>query len=292
MKRLPVLRNVDRLEEAAALDPAVEKTRGVVDAVLRPRWLRDLLHGVPLGHPVHPLGVHVPLGAWISAGVLDALPGTEKASRALVGVGVLGASGTAVAGFADWSKLDEKQQRVGIVHAAVNIVATGFFAASFVQRSRGKHTSGKVLSYAGLAIASGGGYLGGHLTYRQAAGVSHAPDVEATFPSGWQQLAPLTELADGSLEKRVVADTEVVVFRRGDRVSVLSNTCSHLGAELHDGYVVGDDSTPGGACVECPWHQSAFSLDTGEVIHGPATSPQPRFESRIVDGTVEIRLPL
>lgn len=291
MKRLPVLRNVDRLEDAASLDPLVEKTKGAVNSVLRPRWLRDVLHGVPIGHPVHPLGVHVPLGAWISAGVLDALPGTESASRALVGVGVLGASGTALAGFADWSELDEKQQRVGIVHAAANICATGLFAASFVQRSRGKHTSGKVLSYAGLLVAGGGGYLGGHLSYRQAAGVSHAPDVAASFPEGWQSVAPLDEFVDGALAKRVVSDTEVLVFRRGDSVSVLSNTCSHLGAELHEGEVVGAGSGRSGACVECPWHQSTFSLDTGEVIHGPATSPQPRFESRVVDGAVEIRLP-
>jgi len=81
MKRIPLVRVVDRLENATLLDPLAKQARRIVGAALRPRWLRDILHGVPLGHPVHPLAVQVPLGTWVSAAVLDAVPGTHRASQ-------------------------------------------------------------------------------------------------------------------------------------------------------------------------------------------------------------------
>ncbi len=293
MRQVPVLKMIDRLEDATALDPIVEKTKRIVDAALRPRWLRDMLHGVPIGHPVHPLAAQVPLGSWVSAAILDAVPGTERAARTLIGVGVLAAVPTAVAGYNDWSQLHVQQQRVGVVHSVTNLLATGLFAISFVQRSRGKHASGKLFSYAGLAMAAGGGFLGGHLTYRQAAGVNHTEDVPHLFPEGWQPLATLDDIADGELEHHVVENTSLLVFRQGDDIHVLADVCSHLSGPLHEGKIVDgvDASGESTACVECPWHQSVFSLHTGEVIHGPATSAQPKFDARITNGMVEICLP-
>ncbi|OUD86582.1 3-phenylpropionate/cinnamic acid dioxygenase ferredoxin subunit [Clavibacter michiganensis subsp. michiganensis] len=73
-------------------------------------------------------------------------------------------------------------------------------------------------------------------------------------------------------------------------VDALSDTCSHLSAPLHEGEL-GTDPKTGEACVTCPWHDSVFSLTTGAVIHGPATAPQPRFETRVTGGLVEVRLP-
>ncbi len=293
MKRISLLKLIDRLENATALDPIVKRVKSVVDAALRPRWLRDVLHGVPLGHPVHPLAVQVPLGTWVSAAVLDAVPGTERAARMLIGVGVVSAVPTAVAGYTDWSKLHEQQLRVGVVHSAFNLLAAGLYATSFVQRTRGKHTHGKLFGYAGLMVAAGGGFLGGHLTYRQAAGVNHTEDVPHLFPAGWQPLAPLKSIADGQLEHHIVQEASLLVFRQGDEVNVLSDVCSHLSGPLHEGKIVDEDGTSAGSgtCVECPWHQSVFSLQTGEVIHGPATSAQPRFNTRITNGIVEICLP-
>ncbi|KQQ22062.1 (2Fe-2S)-binding protein [Rathayibacter sp. Leaf299] len=288
MREMKFVRLVSRLENAAALDPLVERARAVVNSVIRPQPVRDVLHGVPVGHPVHPLLVLVPTGAWVSAAVLDLLPGNDRAARTLVGLGVVSVLPTAAAGWTDWSELHEQQTRVGLVHASANVVATALYAASFVQRARGRRTSGKVLGMLGLAVVSGGGYLGGHLSYRQAAGANHAEDVPHRFPSGWQDLAPLDELPERETVVKEVGGVPLLAFRRGDRVSVLSNVCSHLSGPLDEG-AVGDRS--GEACVSCPWHGSVFSLDSGEVLRGPATSPQPRFETRVSDGRVEVLLP-
>ena len=55
----------------------------------------------PIGHPLHPLLVTVPIGAWSSSVVFD-LTGDKDAAAALVGLGVLTALPTAVAGLNDW----------------------------------------------------------------------------------------------------------------------------------------------------------------------------------------------
>ncbi|MCJ1704166.1 Rieske 2Fe-2S domain-containing protein [Rathayibacter sp. VKM Ac-2926] len=288
MREVKLVRLVSRLENEAALDPLVDRVKKVVDAVIRPQPVRDVLHGVPIGHPVHPLLVLVPTGAWVSAAVLDLLPGNERAARTLIGLGIVSVLPTAAAGYTDWSELHEQQKRVGLVHAAANVAGAVLYTASFVQRVRGRRTSGKVLSALGLAVVSGGGYLGGHLSYRQAAGANHTEDVPHRFPTGWQTLGQLAELPQNSPVKRTVAETPLLAVRRGDRVDVLSNVCSHLSGPLDEGELRG---TGADACITCPWHASAFSLETGEVVRGPATSPQPRFETRVTDGLVEVLLP-
>ncbi|MET3922962.1 nitrite reductase/ring-hydroxylating ferredoxin subunit [Arthrobacter sp. UYEF20] len=67
----------------------------------------------------------------------------------------------------------------------------------------------------------------------------------------------------------------------------MSDVCSHLSGPLHEGEVA-DRGEP---CVVCPWHGSAFSLRSGEVVGGPATAGQPRFSTRVMNGVVEVSLP-
>ncbi len=287
MKELPPLNLVSRLEDSLWLDPLVAGVKGTVNSIVRFPWLRDVLHGVPLGHPVHPLGVQIPMGAWTSAAILDAVPGSDRAAAILIGVGAITAVPSAVAGFTDWSDLHEQQQRVGLVHAAGNIAATGLYIASLVERSRGRLPRGKLLGYLGFATLAAAGFLGGHLAYRQAAGVNHSEDVPHRFPVGWHVLAPLDELVEGKLERRMVAGMPLLVFRRGDGVHVLSDACSHLSGPLHEGKL----EERGEPCVVCPWHGSVFSLRSGEVMGGPATAGQPRFSTRIENGLVEVSLP-
>jgi nitrite reductase/ring-hydroxylating ferredoxin subunit/uncharacterized membrane protein len=287
MKPLPLLNVVSRLEDSLWLDPLVAGVRGTVNSIIRFPWLRDVLHGVPLGHPVHPVGVQIPMGGWTSAAILDAVPGNDRAAGVLIGVGVVSAVPSAVAGFTDWSELHEQQQRVGLVHAAGNLAATGLYVASLVERSRGRQPRGKLLGYLGFATLAAAGFLGGHLTYRQAAGVNHSEDVPHRFPVGWHALAPLDELVEDKLERRMVAGMPLLVFRRGDTVNVLSDVCSHLSGPLHEGRV----EERGESCVVCPWHGSAFSLRSGEVMGGPATAGQPRFSTRIENGLIEVSLP-
>src|SRR4051812_19998277 len=131
--------SIDRLENASALDPIAAVMRRVVNTVVQPGSLRDALHGAWLGHPFHPVAVQVPIGTWLSAAVLDLLPGNEKASTTLVATGVTAALPSAVTGWTDWSELKPRQARVGLVHAVTNAAAIGLYASSLIARLRGDH---------------------------------------------------------------------------------------------------------------------------------------------------------
>jgi nitrite reductase/ring-hydroxylating ferredoxin subunit len=278
------------LESDERLDPLVSPLRDAVQKLLPPGRVRDVLQGVWLGHPVHPTLVQVSLGAFLSASVLDALPGNENASTALVATGLVSVTPAAVTGWADWSELHEQQQRVGLVHAAANLSGVALYGLSLTSRLRGAHGTGRALGMAGLGLLSLGGFLGGHLSFRQASGANHAEEVPHLVQPGWQDVCALDDLPEGSMQRRLLGDDNgdvpLLVLRRGAAVTVLSDRCSHLSGPLHEG-----ELTDGARCVVCPWHGSVFRLDDGSVAHGPATAPVPSFETLVTDGRVQVRLP-
>ncbi|MEU4572491.1 Rieske 2Fe-2S domain-containing protein [Nonomuraea sp. ATR24] len=264
--------------------------RGLAKAVrarIRPGLLRDLLHGVPTGKPVHPPLATVTLGCWMSATLLDAAKADPRAVRLLLATGIATSLPTAAAGMTDWSSLHIEQQRVGFIHMLANVTTLGLFSASLLARMRGREQAGRALSYAGLGMGALGGYLGGHLAYRLAAGANHAPQVTHLVPLGWHDLCLLTDLPEGRPVSRRLGYIELFVLRRNDAVTVLVDRCPHLAGPLHQGRIVMDGDEP---CVVCPWHGSTFRLDDGSVRHGPATAPAPMFDSRVRrDGTVQVR---
>ena len=284
---MPLPAALDVLENSAALDPASQAMTAVVHRLVRPQWLRDLLHGVWLGHPLHPVLVQVPVGAWTSAAVLDALPGTGTAPDTLIAVGLVGLVPAVATGWTDWSELHEQQQRVGLVHAASNIAAAGLYVGSLVARRNGSRGLGRALGWTGYSVAGLGSFLGGHLAYRQAAGANHAEFVPHVTPPGWHDIGVLDNLPDGKPTTRKLGDVSLIVLRRGEGVSVLANRCSHLDGPLAQGEVVVEG---GEECVACPWHGSTFRLRDGAVVHGPATTPQPVFRTQVVDGRLQVRL--
>src|SRR5689334_7509239 len=131
-------RTLDRLETVDRLDRVADPLRRGVRAVLRGR-VRDVLHGVWLGHPLHPVAVQLPVGAWLSTAVLDAVPGTAPATTTLVGLGTAAAVPSALAGWNDWASLSREQRRTGLVHAVANALAVGLYAGSFAARVAGNH---------------------------------------------------------------------------------------------------------------------------------------------------------
>ena len=287
MRELRIIGLLSRVEGVAALDPLIDRIVGSVNAVVRPRAVRDVLHGVPIGHPLHPAVVLLPLGSWISASLLDLVPGTERSARLLVAAGLVGTLPASLTGFTDWAELHEQQKRVGLLHSAANVAASGLYLASFLRRTPGSGR-GKLLALLGLAVVSGSALVGGHLSFRQASGANHTEHVPHLFPEGWQRLVELDALVVDQPTQVEVSGQPLLVVRSGDGVEVLSDVCSHLSGPLSEGRLVG---TGADACIECPWHESRFLLATGEVVHGPATAPQPRFDTRVVDGLVEVCLP-
>lgn len=278
-----VLWLLDRLEREPRADAVIDALRKGVRALPLGEG-RDFLHGRWLGHPLHPLMVQLPIGSWLSAAVLDLYPGRSREAGLLVGVGLASAAPAALAGWVDWADLHRQQQRVGLVHALANSAAVGLYAASLTSRVKGRGAAGRAYGFLGLSAVALGGMLGGHLAYRQASGANHAEEVPHVVTEGWHRIGAVAEFPVDRPVRRSVDDVPVLVVREtGGAIHTLAERCSHLAGPLSEG-------TVSDGCVECPWHGSVFRLSDGWNVRGPATAPQPAFDTRITDGHVEIRL--
>ena len=283
---------LDRIADMSAFDKAIEPARTAVQAVLKPGLLKDALHGTWLGHPLHPVLVQVPVGSWTSAGLLDAVPPLRPAATVLIATGVAVSVPAAMSGAADWSEQEIGVRRLGALHAVSNVAALGLYVGSLVARAKGRGTLGRVLSYTGLGIATGSAAIGGHMSYAQSSGASHAATAARALTSDWIDLGPLDDLPEGRPALRTGDGSGVSVplaaVRRGGRVDVFVGACSHLAGPLYEGSV---EEVRGHACLVCPWHDSAFDLENGEPRRGPAANPQEKLEVRMEAGRVMARLP-
>lgn len=278
---------LERLEKAKRLDRLSDPLQRRLLRTLRGR-VADALHGVWLGHPLHPVLVQAPIGAWLGAALLDAIPGTSRSATILVGAGTASAVPAAVAGWNDWSSLEREPRRVGLVHAASNAIAIGLYTSSLIARLTGNHRLGRQLAYAGIGMISVGAFLGGHLSYRFAAGVNQAAPALHRIPEGWHDLCEVNALAEGAGMVSRIGDVSVLVSRTGETVTAMIERCGHETGPLGNGEFTRIDGTD---CVRCPWHGSTFRLSDGAVMHGPAATDQPVLVTRVRDGRVQASLP-
>lgn len=161
---------VERVERASALDGLAASVQGLLRKAIPEGPAEDVLRGKPLGHPVHPALVAVPIGAWASATLFDLL-GDEAGARRLTAIGCITALPAALAGGTDWLSTEGEQRRVGIVHGMLNDAALTSYTLSWLARRRGRRGRGFLLSLVGGGLLGAGGWLGGHLAYSQGAGV-------------------------------------------------------------------------------------------------------------------------
>ena len=249
--------------------------------------IKDFLHGVWLGHPLHPVLTDVPLGAWTVALVLDALEGLSgrdelaPGADAAVAVGLAGAAAAAVAGVTDWEHTDGAARREGLVHGLMNVGITLLYTVSLVERRHGARGAGRNLAALGYGASMVSAYIGGHLIYERRIGVDHSAD--QTPPHDFTRVLAAAELPNGEPRRVDVDGMPIMVVRRGRHIYALAETCSHLGGPLAEGRIE-DDS------VVCPWHGSRFALQDGRVLNGPSTFPQPTLETRVRNGQVEVRV--
>jgi hypothetical protein len=104
--------------------------------------VKNALHGVWLGHPLHPVLTDVPIGAWTTALALDArevATGDEAYGRGAdfaLALGLVAAVGAAVTGLNDWSETGGRSRRLSLVHGLLNLSATALVATSVPASSR------------------------------------------------------------------------------------------------------------------------------------------------------------
>ena len=80
----------------------------------------------------------------------------------------------------------------------------------------------------------------------------------------------LSLIPDGGMLAGHSDGKPVLLAREGNDVFAVGGQCTHYGAPLALGLVVGGS-------VRCPWHHASFDLRTGEAIRAPALSPLARW---------------
>jgi nitrite reductase/ring-hydroxylating ferredoxin subunit/uncharacterized membrane protein len=288
-----------------ATERIAESVQNIVKAVIGsnrkpPRLFKTLLNGSFLGHPLHPVLTDVPIAAWLIAAIFDIiwLINPESASwaargaQAAVLIGFLGALGAVATGLTDWSDTFGHERSVGFLHGLINSSATLLYLISLLLRynvfsgsidlslSAAESVAGAIVGFVGLALIFYGAFLGGDLVFANATGVNHTafePVVEQ-----YERVAPLDEVPQNTIYKVVAAGVPVILIRMGANVYALGATCTHDGGPLNEGELQGN-------AVQCPWHGSRFNVKSGRVLTGPATVAEPRYDTRVRDGYVEVR---
>ena len=279
------------VEQQEALDQLSDQIQPLVRNAFKSagpagRELKNILHGTWLGHPLHPALTDVPLGAWTAALALDAMESISgrrdfgAGADAAIAVGLVGAAGAAVTGLTDWSETNGRARKVGLLHGLLNVGATALYTTSLVLRRKQKRNAGVGFAMLGFAVSSASAYLGGHLVFSEQIGVNHAAAQE--MPKEFVPVLADAELQEAEMKRADAEGVPVLLVRCEGDVCALAHTCSHLGGPLSEGKLEGD-------VVQCPWHGSRFNVRDGSVVDGPATFPQPRFETRVRDGQIEVR---
>ena len=254
------------------------------------RTVKDFLHGVWLGHPLHPVITDVPIGAWTASQLFDLLSASKGDDKVLdaaadltLGTGIVAAVGAAVTGITDWSESDDPQRRVGTAHALLNVVGLSLSLASLALRMNGGSRGiARSLSACGYVTSSLAAYVAGELVYGLGMGVSR--DAWVGGPSKFTDAAAVGDLPDGKMVKVDIGKNPVVLVQHDDGIHAFGGRCSHFGCPLwQEGKLEGHNLT-------CECHGSAFDITDGSVIHGPATLPIPSYEVRKVKDRVEVRL--
>ncbi|WP_336204234.1 DUF2231 domain-containing protein [Nonomuraea sp. LPB2021202275-12-8] len=150
----------------------------------------------PYGHPLHPILVTVPIGAWVTSLVFDVASHVVddsaflvKGSVWLIAVGVIGAVAAAMTGFLDFLGIQPGTAafRTGLAHLSLNLAITVAYGVSWAWRASGGEPSEPVgwgplaLSAISLAALAVSGSLGGKLAYRYGVRVAD----EATQAKGF-----------------------------------------------------------------------------------------------------------
>jgi uncharacterized membrane protein len=171
------------------------------------RPVSALLAG-PYGHPLHPVLVTVPIGAWVAASVFDVAshvvddPGfLARGAWWLLLIGALGALAAALVGFLDLLAIPTGTPafRTALVHMGLNLAVTVGYLGGFLWRRATGVGPGAVpwgplaLSLCCLAALGVSGFLGGKLAFRYGVRVAD----EATQAEGYHG-GPARRRAAGS----------------------------------------------------------------------------------------------
>jgi 3-phenylpropionate/trans-cinnamate dioxygenase ferredoxin subunit len=112
-----------------------------------------------------------------------------------------------------------------------------------------------------------------------------APEETVVSEAQFQRVCAEAELASGQMRCFDIAGVPVLVSHAKDGWFAVDNICTHAYARLDEGRLRGHR-------LICPLHGASFDVRTGAVLGAPAVQPLRKYPLRIVDGHVEVELPV
>jgi uncharacterized membrane protein len=159
--------------------------------------LSEFLQGKWLGHPLHSAIVHIPVGSWIAACLLDIAIWAEWLNRGAgqlamycVAVGLIGAALAVAPGIADWMHIKKEKPawKLGLYHMILNVAAVVVWAVNFTLRLNSDSDlpitpSILITSLLGTVLVFISGYIGSLMVF------DHGIAVARESKKEWRQIA-------------------------------------------------------------------------------------------------------
>lgn len=251
------------------------------------------------GHPLHPLLIPFPIAFLIGAFAFDVLSvvnhntGFWQTGKYLELAGVLTALVAAVPGVVDYFGVVPPQssaKKRATLHALINISLVVVFAAAFILRDNINTTLVLVMEGIGVIMLFVSGWLGGTLVYRNQIGVdpryaNAGKWKEASFSAGANviEVATTDELDTDQMKLLHIGERRIVLGKTETKFVAFNDRCPHKGGSLAGGMMIC-------GTVQCPWHGSQFSCETGDVKAGPAKDKIESYQITEDNGKVYLHL--
>ncbi|MCE9591194.1 MAG: Rieske (2Fe-2S) protein [Planctomycetes bacterium] len=105
---------------------------------------------------------------------------------------------------------------------------------------------------------------------------------EAAKTGEWVDLCAVADIPANGGKFVQLTKHYLAVFKLGDGVSVIDDTCPHAGGSLASGFV-------SDGCVHCPWHGWPFKIEDGVCPDNPGIKVK-AYPARVVENRVQAQV--
>lgn len=96
------------------------------------------------------------------------------------------------------------------------------------------------------------------------------------------------EIPNGKRMLLQIDDYDIVVFNIAGKYFAIGNVCSHDSGPIGDGEI--SSEYPGD--IVCPRHGARFEIANGAAKSLPAIDPIPAYPVKVIDGQIQVGVPL
>ena len=102
--------------------------------------------------------------------------------------------------------------------------------------------------------------------------------------SDYVTVGAASEFASGEFKPFLIEGEAVILVRIGEAFYCVSDFCTHEAVSFSSGY-----GLVASKAIICMLHGSAFELESGDILSGPADQPLKKFDVLVEEGVVKIK---